>query len=74
MGTAKERARLRKLFKRHRGAAARAAREAGVSAVTVHQWLRNKMESARVAAAVAQVEEQLILDDEGGSNDVRTSV
>ncbi len=54
---------IKDIFKRNHGAAAALARELEISPVTVTQWMRGKVVSARIAEAAQQRALQLLRED-----------
>jgi hypothetical protein len=54
---------LRRLFRKHRGQAARLARELERSPTTVSAWFRGHLDSARIEAAVLARAKELIEKD-----------
>lgn len=54
------RSEIRKLFRRHRGAAAEISRTLGVTPVTISLWLRGKRKSARLDTKIAEYARRLL--------------
>ena len=59
------RAEIRKIFKRHRGAAYQLARDLNCSRVTVSDWLRGRVKSARIAKAAHARAYELLAEERG---------
>ncbi len=68
--TSPTRSQIRAAFalKRNRGAASRLAEELGVAKMTVSEWLRGKMTSARIAAAAEAKYYELTVKKEDQAN------
>jgi DNA-binding transcriptional regulator YdaS (Cro superfamily) len=60
---------IRSIFRRSRGAQAAIARELGVSAVSITQWLKGRVDSKRIAEAMQAKALALLAEEQGRAGD-----